>query len=89
VMRLLAARIGKHAAHEAVYAAAMAGLDSGDDLAAALRAAGLVGPSGVSEDELTQALDPARALGAATAFVDRVLRRAGRAAPDAPAPGSA
>jgi adenylosuccinate lyase len=73
VMRVLAGRIGKHAAHEAVYAATMAGLDRGVDLAEALRSAGLVGPQGLTEAELAQALDPVNALGAATAFVDRVL----------------
>ena len=35
VMRLLADRIGKHAAHDAVYEATMAGLDAGVDLATA------------------------------------------------------
>ncbi|MHA6780992.1 class-II fumarase/aspartase family protein [Pseudonocardia saturnea] len=78
VMRVLASRIGKHAAHEAVYAATMAGLDAGVDLEAALRAAGLVGAGGLTEAELAAALDPANALGAATAFVDRMLGRAQR-----------
>ena len=73
VMRVLAGRIGKHAAHEVVYAATMAGLDRGLDLAEALRSAGLVGPQGLTEAELARALDPVNALGAATAFVDRVL----------------
>ncbi|MGE3287617.1 MAG: lyase family protein, partial [Pseudonocardia sp.] len=73
VMRLLADRMGKHAAHEAVYAATMAGLDAGVDLGTALRDAGLVGPDGLTDGELAAALDPARALGAATAFVDRVV----------------
>ena len=54
-------------------AAAMAGLEQGVDLRTALTAAGLVGPGGLMPDELDAALDPARALGAATAFVDRVL----------------
>lgn len=76
VMRVLAERMGKHAAHEAVYAATMAGLDAGDDLGSALRRAGLVGPGGLTEAEVAAALDPANALGAATAFVDRVLERA-------------
>lgn len=71
LMRTLADRIGKHAAHEAVYAAAMAGLAEGVDLADKLAADGLLTP-----DEITAATDPARALGAATAFVDRVLARA-------------
>ena len=75
VLRRLTARIGKHAAHDAVYRATMAGLDAGVDLADALRAAGLVAPGLLTEDDLTEALDPTTALGAATAFVDRVLAR--------------
>jgi adenylosuccinate lyase len=71
LMRALADRIGKHAAHEAVYAAAMAGLAEGVDLADKLAADGILTP-----DEIAAATDPARALGAATAFVDRVLARA-------------
>ncbi len=70
---MLAQRSGKHAAHEAVYAAAMAGLNDGVDLGDALRAAGLVGPGLLTEAEVAAALDPTRALGAATAFVDRVV----------------
>ncbi|MGQ0576879.1 MAG: class-II fumarase/aspartase family protein [Pseudonocardia sp.] len=73
VMRVLAGRLGKHAAHEVVYAAAMAGLDAGVDLGGALRAAGLVGPNGLTEADLASALDPSHALGATTAFVDRVV----------------
>lgn len=73
VMRRLAVRMGKHVAHEQVYAAAMAGIEQGHDLATALRAAGVVGPDGLSEDELAAALDPAAALGATGIFVDRVL----------------
>ncbi len=73
VMRLLADRMGKHVAHERVYAATMAGLERGVDLRTALIDAGLVGPDGLTAPELDAALDPARALGAATAFVDRVL----------------
>ena len=73
VLRRLTERMGKHAAHDAIYRATMAGLDAGVDLATALRDAGLVRPGLLSEQDLTEALDPARALGAATAFVDRVL----------------
>jgi adenylosuccinate lyase len=82
VMRLLSARMGKHVAHERVYAATMAGVESGVDLATALRQAGLVGPGALSEEELTAVLDPRAALGATGAFVDRVLaadRAPGRA----------
>jgi len=51
VMRALADRVGKHVAHERVYAAAMAGLAQGLDLRTALTRAGLVFPSdrGASE----------------------------------------
>jgi adenylosuccinate lyase len=78
VLRRLAAKVGKHVAHERVYAATMAGVESGMDLAEALRAAGLVGPdpaTQLSEAELSAVLDPVAALGATTAFVDRVLAR--------------
>ena len=75
VMRRLADRVGKHVAHEQVYAATMAGLENGVDLRTALVDAGVVGPDGLSEAELDEALDPANALGAATAFVDRMLGR--------------
>jgi adenylosuccinate lyase len=73
VMRLLAAKLGKHVAHERVYAATMSGVEAGVDLETALRDAGLVGPDGLSEDELAAALDARGALGATGAFVDRVL----------------
>jgi adenylosuccinate lyase len=80
VMRRLADRMGKHAAHERVYAAAMVGQERGVDLRTALVDAGLVGPQGLTTEELDAALDPALALGAATDFVDRVLAAAaGRA----------
>jgi adenylosuccinate lyase len=73
VMRLLAAQVGKHVAHERVYSAAMAGVERGVDLETALRDAGLVGPDALSEDDLAAALDPRGALGATGAFIDRVL----------------
>jgi adenylosuccinate lyase len=80
VMRRLADRMGKHAAHERVYAAAMVGQERGVDLRTALVDAGLVGPQGLTTEELDAALDPALALGVATDFVDRVLAAAaGRA----------
>jgi adenylosuccinate lyase len=71
LMRALADRIGKHAAHEAIYEAAMAGLAAGVDLTERLRADGLL-----NDVEIARALDPTRALGSATAFVDRVVSRA-------------
>lgn len=67
LMAVLAGRIGKHRAHEAVYTAAMAARDEGVDLADRLVADGLL----TTEDVATVA-DPTRALGAAQAFVDRV-----------------
>jgi adenylosuccinate lyase len=73
LMRALADRIGKHSAHDAVYRATMAGLDAGQDLRAAALAddeiAAHLDPAAVD-----RALDPSRALGAAQAFVDRVLK---------------
>ncbi len=71
LMRALADRIGKHAAHEAIYAAAMAGLAKGVDLTEVIAAEGLL-----DADEIAAATEPTQALGAATAFVDRVLARA-------------
>ena len=70
LMAALAARIGKHSAHDAVYAAAMAARDEGVDLGERLVAEGLL-----DAGEVAAARDPARALGAATAFVDRVAPR--------------
>ena len=67
LMAVLAARIGKHSAHDAVYAAAMAARDTGTDLGEQLVAEGLL-----SREEVAAAADPVRALGMATAFVDRV-----------------
>jgi adenylosuccinate lyase len=72
VMRALADRIGKHAAHQVVYEATLAGLDRGVDLRTALladpRIAGELGP-----DELARCLEVRTALGSATVFVDRVV----------------
>lgn len=70
LMVALAQRVGKHTAHEAVYAAAMAVRTGGGDLGERLLAEGLL-----DETEVAAASDPARALGAATAFVDRVVGR--------------
>jgi adenylosuccinate lyase len=72
MMRALSDRIGKHAAHEAMYATAMAALGEGVDLADAVAARGLLTP-----DQIAAATDPHAALGAATTFVDRVLARSG------------
>lgn len=75
VMRALADRIGKHHAQEAVYAAAMEGIDRGVPLREALLAAPAVADH-LSADEIDTCLDVRRALGAAGAFVDRVRARA-------------
>lgn len=72
VMRVLADRIGKHAAQEAVYTAAMSGIERGIDLRDALLADPLVAAH-LSAAEIDRCLDPRRALGSAGAFVDRVL----------------
>jgi adenylosuccinate lyase len=72
VMRALADHIGKHAAHQVVYEATMAGLDRGVDLRAALLADPRI-TEHLSPDEITRRLDPRAALGAVPAFVDRVL----------------
>ena len=74
VMRALADRIGKHAAHRVVYEATMAGLESGADLRTALLADSRI-TAQLAPDEIDACLDPAAALGAAPAFVDRVLGR--------------
>jgi adenylosuccinate lyase len=75
VLRTLADRMGKHAAHQALYDATMAGLQRGVDLAEALLADPAI-TKHLDEAELSQCLDPRRALGAAPAFVDRVLAAA-------------
>lgn len=75
VMRALADRIGKHAAQQAVYDATMAGLERGTGLAEALAADPVVSTH-LDPAEIARCLDPRRALGATTAFVDRVLAAA-------------
>jgi adenylosuccinate lyase len=75
VMRALADRIGKHAAQQAVYDATMAGLERGTELAEALTADPLVS-SHLETAQIARCLDPRQALGATTAFVDRVLAAA-------------
>jgi adenylosuccinate lyase len=71
-MLALADRLGKHTAHEAVYAAAMAGLDQGQDFRTALRGDPRLDP--VPDAELDALLDVQRSLGACAAFTDRVRR---------------
>jgi adenylosuccinate lyase len=74
VMRALADRLGKHTAHEAVYAAAMHGIDAGRDFRTALRAEARL--DAISDAELDELLEVRAALGASAAFADRVCRRA-------------
>jgi adenylosuccinate lyase len=71
LMRAVARSVGKHTAHDRVYAAAMRARDERRDLTEVLIADGLL-----SADEVAEAMDPAAVLGAAGALVDRVVRRA-------------
>jgi len=70
VMRALAGRVGKHTAHETVYAAAMTGIDQRQDFRAALRADSRL--DAISDAELDELLDVRASLGACAALVDRV-----------------
>jgi adenylosuccinate lyase len=86
LMRVLTDRIGKHAAHQAVYAATMAGIDRGVGLAEAVRSDPSVA-SLLDGADIAGQLDPRDALGATGEFVDRVLRAtdpAGEARVDPP-----
>jgi adenylosuccinate lyase len=83
VMRALADRIGKHAAHQVVYEASLAGLERGVDLETALLADPRISER-LGPEEIAGCLDPRAALGAAPAFVDRVV--AGRDATDPAGP---
>ncbi len=77
VMRALATRIGKHSAHDRVYAAAIRGLEAGQDFRAALRADPALDE--VPDAELDEALHVQSALGACAAFADRARRACGEA----------
>jgi adenylosuccinate lyase len=70
VLRALADRLGKHSAHDSVYAAAMHGLDCGQDFRTALR--GDTRLDAIPDAELDELLDVRSALGSCAAFVDRV-----------------
>ena len=72
VMRALAGRLGKHTAHEAVYTAAMNGIDAGQDFRIALRADARLDV--ISDAELDELLEVRASLGSCAAFVDRVCR---------------
>lgn len=73
VMRRVSERVGKHRAHDVVYAAAIAGQQRGVDLRTALVDAGILRDGLLTEAELDAALDPLQALGVAGAVVDRVV----------------
>jgi adenylosuccinate lyase len=72
VMRALADQIGKHTAHEAVYAAAMNGIDKDQDFRTALRADSRM--DAISDADLDELLDVRASLGSCAAFADRVRR---------------
>jgi adenylosuccinate lyase len=72
VMRALAERLGKHTAHEAVYSAAMGGIDAGQDFRTALRADARL--DAIPDAELDELLQVSASLGSSAAFADRVRR---------------
>jgi adenylosuccinate lyase len=74
VMRALAQHVGKHVAHQVVYEASLAGREQGLGLEEALLADMRV-TRHLSPAQITECLDPRSALGAAGAFVDRVVGR--------------
>jgi len=73
VLRALAERVGKHTAHDVVYAAAMDGIDRDVGLADALAADERVAAH-LDRAEIDALFDLDAATGAASAFVDRVTR---------------
>jgi adenylosuccinate lyase len=77
LLRTLTEQMGKHAAHQALYSATMAGIERGVDLRTALLADPAVAYR-LDDTELAGCLDPDAALGATGAFIDRVLRAGGR-----------
>ena len=72
VMRALANRVGKPVAHHVVYEVSLAGRDRATSLEQALLADPRV-TQHLTHAEIADCLDPRRALGAAGAFVDRVV----------------
>jgi adenylosuccinate lyase len=72
VMRSLADRIGKHTAHDTVYAVAMEGMRRGQDFRTALRADPRL--NAITDADLDRLLDVRASLGSCGAFVDRVRR---------------
>jgi adenylosuccinate lyase len=78
VMRALTDRLGKHRAHELVYAAAMRGREEGRTLREALGADPAIAAE-LSDSDLDALLDPVTAARPAIALVDRVLAGGGGA----------
>jgi adenylosuccinate lyase len=76
VLRALTERLGKHTAHEAVYAAAMNGIDRDQDFRTALRADARM--DAISDAELDELLEVRTSLGSCAAFADRVCAGARR-----------
>jgi adenylosuccinate lyase len=72
VMRALADRVGKHSAHDTVYAAAMNGIDMRQDFRTALRKDRRL--EAIPDSELDDLLDVRASLGSCAAFVDRARR---------------
>ena len=73
VMRALADRLGKHSAHDSVYAAAMHGLDQDQDFRTALREDPRL--DAIPDAELDELLEVRASLGSCAAFVDRARGR--------------
>ena len=76
VMRALTDRLGKHTAHELVYAASMRGQAEGRTLREALTAEPAIAAA-LTAEELDRLLDPVTAASPAIALVDRVLFEGG------------
>lgn len=72
VLRALADQLGRHTAHDVVYAAAMNGIDRGQDFRAALRADSRM--AAISDAEMDGLLNVRASLGSCAAFADRVRR---------------
>ena len=72
VLRALADQLGRHTAHDVVYAAAMNGIDRGQDFRAALRADSRM--AAISDAEMDRLLNVRASLGSCAAFADRVRR---------------
>ncbi len=76
VMRVLAAKLGKHTAHEVVYEASVDGRRRGQHLREALLADERVAGQ-LTAEEIDRCLDPEHALGPVRSFIERALAQAG------------